>query len=222
MPALGTGDVDTPVRRAPASSDRFGYPRRAGSLLCSLLFHALIVALLVGQVSNASQDERETADPIVVDLSVPSVVESFPHEAELPPEVDTASAAPDDPMGDLGDARSAAPVEACTDEAPGQGPPVQTIAEWRRELQLHFARFRKFPAEALMNRLEGTTLVFVTVCRNGRVQQAHIIRSSGVDILDQASLQLVQSASPLPVLPDSHPGQSIDVVLPVEFSVARH
>lgn len=213
--------MDTTVRREPKSSDRFEAGRRAVSLLCAFLLHALFAVLLIAQVSKIPQDEEERAEPIVIDLSAPAPVDTVLREPERLPEADTTSATHDAPMEQVGDARSEAPIEACTDAPPGQGPVAQTIVEWRRQLQLHFARFKKFPAEALMNRLEGTSLVFVTVCRNGHVQQSRVIRSSGIESLDRASLQLVRRASPLPAVPYSHRGQSIDVVLPVEFSVAN-
>lgn len=221
MPVLGASDMDATVPRAPTSCDRFEHVRRAASQLGAFLLHALIVALLVGQASNAAQDESQTPGSIVIDLIVPTLVESVPQDDTLLPEVDTSGDKLDAPTDQLGDARPETRNDACSEERPSQGPWPQTMAEWRRQLQLHFARFKRFPAEALMNRVEGTSLVLVTVCRNGHVQQSRVIRSSGAEILDKASLELVQRAIPLPILPDSYREQSIDVVVPIEYSVMR-
>jgi periplasmic protein TonB len=57
--------------------------------------------------------------------------------------------------------------------------------------------------------------------RDGRVLAARIERASGVAILDQEGLDLLQRAQPLPPLPSDQPGESLELLVPVQFYLKR-
>ena len=57
--------------------------------------------------------------------------------------------------------------------------------------------------------------------RSGKVLSAKIDKPSGVDALDQEALALVQRAQPLPKPPAEFPGNPIELVVPVEFSLSN-
>lgn len=222
MSVLGTSNLSSLLRCATEPSSRLGYARWTGSLLCSLLGHAIMIALLVGDASNASPDGRQPLEPILIELPEIPLVVDVPEELAVIPEADHIGARFDEQVTKNDGSNQTQQAEACTGEASVQGTPtVSTLAEWGRLLHRHFASFKRFPTEALRNRLQGTSLVLLTICRDGHVQQSRIVQSSGVELLDQASLQLIRRAEPLPHLPDEHSGQSIDVIVPIEFSIAK-
>lgn len=66
----------------------------------------------------------------------------------------------------------------------------------------------------------GAYLRFTMDC-DGKVLTARIEQSSGYDLLDQETLALIQRAQPLPKPPPKAPGDSIELVVPIEFFIHR-
>ena len=62
------------------------------------------------------------------------------------------------------------------------------------------------------------TLSF-SVDRNGRVLARSITRSSGVAALDEEVMAMVQRAQPLPAFPPAMTQHSINLVVPIRFSL---
>ncbi|MFT4198477.1 MAG: energy transducer TonB [Pseudoxanthomonas sp.] len=58
-----------------------------------------------------------------------------------------------------------------------------------------------YPDEARRRRLSGQVVISVAVRRDGSVEQAQVIQSSGIPLLDSAALRIVQLAAPFPPLP---------------------
>ena len=56
--------------------------------------------------------------------------------------------------------------------------------------------------------------VDIVLARDGTVLDARIQRSSGFPLIDQAILDMVHSASPVPPLPAEHPGAQAQIGLP--------
>lgn len=58
-----------------------------------------------------------------------------------------------------------------------------------------------YPDEARRRRLSGQVVISVAVRRDGSVEQAQLIQSSGIPLLDSAALRIVALAAPFPPLP---------------------
>ena len=58
-----------------------------------------------------------------------------------------------------------------------------------------------YPDEARRRRLSGQVVISVAVRRNGSVERAEIVQSSGIALLDASALRIVQLAEPYPPLP---------------------
>ncbi|WP_408950820.1 energy transducer TonB [Lysobacter sp. Hz 25] len=58
-----------------------------------------------------------------------------------------------------------------------------------------------YPDEARRRRLAGQVVISVAVRRNGSVERADIIRSSGIALLDASALRIAKLAEPYPPLP---------------------
>ncbi|MBR2817045.1 MAG: energy transducer TonB, partial [Reyranella sp.] len=119
----------------------------------------------------------------------------------------------------------AAPEQAAAPAAPAPGaapqPPSPGLPNWKGLLLRHLERHKRYPSEAQRARQEGVTYVRFTMSRDGRVLAARIERASGVAALDQEGLELLQRAQPLPALPSDQPGESLEIVVPIQFFLRR-
>ena len=67
-----------------------------------------------------------------------------------------------------------------------------------------------YPDEARRRRLAGELVISVAIRRDGSVERADIIRSSGIRLLDDAALRIARLAEPYPPLPVTE--ENIDVL----------
>ena len=58
-----------------------------------------------------------------------------------------------------------------------------------------------YPDEARRRRLAGQVVISVAIRRNGTVERAEIVQSSGIALLDASALRIAQLAEPYPPLP---------------------
>ncbi len=58
-----------------------------------------------------------------------------------------------------------------------------------------------YPDEARRRRLSGELVISVAIRRDGSVEQAQVIQSSGIHLLDEAALRIARLAEPYPPLP---------------------
>ncbi len=65
----------------------------------------------------------------------------------------------------------------------------------------------------------GTVLVSFAMDRTGRVLSVQVVRSSGLPSLDEAAMQTVHRAEPLPELPPEIPGTRYTVSVPISFTL---
>jgi periplasmic protein TonB len=86
-------------------------------------------------------------------------------------------------------------------------------------LRRHLLKYKRTPPDAIARRQEGTVYVSIEIARDGTVLAATIQRSSGFPLLDQAILDMVRSASPVPPLPPEVPGAARKVGLDFKFTI---
>ena len=72
---------------------------------------------------------------------------------------------------------------------------------WHQLLRDRIERAKQYPPEARRQGMEGTTEVEFQVAKDGSVKEVMVVRSSGFPILDQASMETIRRAVPLPVIP---------------------
>lgn len=142
-----------------------------------------------------------------------------------PPEPKPVEKRPPKPPQPKVTAPQAAPERATAAAAPAPGatsePPSATLPTWKGLLLRHLERHKRYPSEAQRARQEGIAYVRFTMSRDGRVLAARIERASGVSSLDQEGLDLLRRAQPLPPLPSDQPGESLELVVPVQFFLRR-
>ena len=194
----------------------------------SAVLHGGAVAMLLATVNApGGAPSPETAQP-VIELELVSTLRSAPG-------MDAPSATVADGPGDAaspptpesaasGRTRSeelrVSPDTAPTSNAASSAvPDARVVSEYYRHLESHLARYHVYPG-ALASRPEGTVQIGLIVRRDGTVMDMWIQRSSGVAGLDQAALDTVKRAEPLPTLPSTLPG-AIDLIVPLNYAARR-
>lgn len=118
---------------------------------------------------------------------------------------------------------SADDVPATAAPALGVSPDRQSamLPTWKAQLLRHLEKHKRYPAEAQRNRIEGVSYVLFTMTRDGRVLNARVERSADNTALDREGLELLARAEPLPPMPQDQPGDTLRLVVPVQFFMRR-
>ena len=154
--------------------------------------------------------------PPVVYAAVPIVPEI---QLALPPAPGETIIVPPAPAASPPDA----PLVTAGPPAPPP-PPKPTLsasdqAAFAERLFAHLNRFKRYPEGAKLHHQEGIVSLHFTMDRNGRVLSFEIAKSSGSAALDAEARELIQRAQPLPALPTQFSRETLDLVMPVEFSL---
>lgn len=154
--------------------------------------------------------------PPPVELKPPPKPTPRPVEKPKPPEKKPPA---------LAAAPQATPDQAPRAAAPLQGaspaPPSAALPNWRSLLLRHLERHKRYPVEAQRQRQEGMVYVRFTLSRDGRVLASRMERPSGTASLDQEGLDLLQRAQPMPPFPPDQPGETMELIVPIQFSLRR-
>lgn len=103
--------------------------------------------------------------------------------------------------------------------SPAAAPPA--ASRYGAILLAWLERYRDYPRAARLRRQEGEVLLRLTIDRTGRLLGAEIARPSGFDLLDQAALETVRRATPMPAIPADEPGERLILLVPVLFALAK-
>ncbi len=112
------------------------------------------------------------------------------------------------------------PAASGPTNATGNDPKArQQEANYFAMVSAHLNRRKVYPPEARKARQQGVVTVRFTVDRAGNISNVSIKRSSGHEVLDQATLDLVRRVAPLPRFPSSIQRDSITLSLPIDYSL---
>ena len=104
--------------------------------------------------------------------------------------------------------------------APGDDPKAKREeADYYSLLSAHLNRKKRYPSEAKKARQQGVVTVRFTVHADGRISGSSIRTSSGHDLLDQATLDLMERVAPLPRFPRSMTRDRVTISLPIDYSL---
>lgn len=101
--------------------------------------------------------------------------------------------------------------------------PLQTagktsvVDDYLSRLVHHISQFYYYPTRARRLGQEGTPEVLFEFRRDGSLLVHSLRKTSGHDQLDQAALDMLARAAPLPAVPDTMTGNSFTYALPVSF-----
>ncbi|WP_395397939.1 energy transducer TonB [Novosphingobium sp. BL-8A] len=94
----------------------------------------------------------------------------------------------------------------------------ETRPDWEASVLAHLERFRRYPPRARAARQQGVAYVRFTMNRNGTVLASALVRKSGSFSLDQAALDTLRRAQPLPAIPADRP-DIVELTVPIQFDL---
>ncbi len=216
--------------------------RNPAAVAITIAIHIAIAALLFMNWRPISRLVLPTSAPLVVELqplAAPTPVrdvapgpEQVKHSRNAPqppkeilptPVIQTASerptivqtqqtVTPADPGPAI--AETTAPKSIAAPPAPRLS--SLTRPNWEALVLAHLERYRIYPPRAKAARQQGTVQVRFTLNRKGEALALTIVKGSGSFGLDQAALDTVRRAQPLPPVPETLP-DPIELIIPVEF-----
>lgn len=86
-------------------------------------------------------------------------------------------------------------------------------------LLAHLNAYKHYPYDARRRHEQGVVRLHFIMNRSGLVRSYEIVGSSGFPDLDEAARQLMRDAQPLPQVPPDYPGDILDLVVPIVFSL---
>lgn len=94
---------------------------------------------------------------------------------------------------------------------------TRATSNYKGKVAAKLRRAKRYPREARRQNLEGTVRVAFTIAANGSVSGIRVIRSSGHPVLDQAAVEMVQRAAPMPKFPSDIRAANMNLQVPVRF-----
>lgn len=205
-------------------------------LLCSCVSNAaLLGGILFGLLDTRPRavGARAVARPLIVELiplagkaegrsrqgspAAPAPPVAAPPEPRRAPGAQQIAFVPIRPatlMKEEGDALGAA---ASTSDSSAR---AAEFSAYQHRLYEAIARSSRYPAEARRAHLSGVTILAFTLDRAGNVVDSWIQKSSGSEMLDNAALEALERARPLPPLPAGYPAR-IDFVIELDLSILQ-
>jgi len=103
--------------------------------------------------------------------------------------------------------------------------PLQTAGQsadvnnYLSKLSRHLARFYEYPRRSRRLGQQGTPVIVFEFRRDGSLVDHTLRDSSGHSLLDEAALNMLSAAAPLPKVPADMRGNTFTYALPVRFSL---
>jgi protein TonB len=104
---------------------------------------------------------------------------------------------------------------------PPSPPPqaAQPPPDYLNRLVAHLNAYKNYPYDARIRHEQGTVRLHFRMDRSGHVLFYEVIGSSGSVSLDDEARAMIRRAQPLPSPPASFPGDALDLVVPLVFSL---
>jgi periplasmic protein TonB len=99
-------------------------------------------------------------------------------------------------------------------QLPADAAPNTAMLQFRDTLLRHIAKFQRYPRAAERQHLQGTVLAVFSIGRDGKLLGTWVKTSSGQAVLDQAAIDTILRAQPLPQIPPALPdSMKVEVAL---------
>lgn len=113
------------------------------------------------------------------------------------------------------------PIKETTAPVSKPAPPAPQMSSgkptWQGLVLGALDKVKRYPRDARFARQQGVPYIRFTMDRQGKVLSVTLAQSSGFRSLDQEALSLPKRAQPLPAPPNDVKGETIELVVPVEF-----
>ena len=139
--------------------------------------------------------------PIDVDLT-PTIDISAEDFSELP-EISLDVQNLNDSFDPLGESNSIFFGTGPTDESAKKKGSESVESNYLKRVSARIHRFKQYPREARIAKQEGTVVIQLTLDSDGTVKDRSLTSSSGIDLLDEAAMQIITKADPFPKFPSA-------------------
>ena len=95
----------------------------------------------------------------------------------------------------------------------------QPPPDYLGRLVAHLNAYKNYPYDARIRHEQGTVRLHFRMDRSGHVLFYEVIGSSGSASLDEEARAMIRRAQPLPSPPASFPGDDLDLIVPLVFSL---
>jgi len=239
-----TGDPG--LQQDEAVTERHGYRPSGGNRWVGIGGTGAIYAILLAGLFltiNQVMPVKPPSAPLVVDLlPLTSSPETPLEEKEAPTPVETKKTPPQPPkMRPI--ERTIVPISPVSAPQPiatprpvDPGPPEPETAApktvptppapqvssnapdtWEGRVLAQLNKHRRYPSMARSRRQQGVPYIRFVMDREGKVLSSRLERSSGFPDLDREAVALPKRSQPLPKPPAEKPGETLELVVPVEF-----
>ena len=163
---------------------------------------------------------KSAAAPAAVQPPAPT----SPESARQPSPIETSGPTADRAPPPTAAASSSADPSNGADEAPPALPApgserLELRAIYESRLLEWIAEHKRYPRRARRQGLEGVVEGTFSLDPRGRVVRSRVDRSSGHPILDEAVIETIERASPMPAPPPGYAASGLDFRIPVSFKL---
>ncbi|WP_084399857.1 TonB family protein [Henriciella aquimarina] len=178
---------------------------------------------------------RPKPEPVVEEIEPPVVEEAevvLPQEPEEAP-VKVEPAVPEEENSPVmepapqveqtrdtdAEAEAEPPQSADIDDRPpaSGAAAADARAAWQAAVLGHLERHKRYPYMAQRKREEGVVYVRFVMDRSGRIISRSLEQGVSSEALNEEATALLRRAEPLPVPPVEVPGETLELVLPIQF-----
>jgi len=171
----------------------------------------------IGDESSVVSVELSPVDSDIDQPEVAPVPDVQQKQIEQPPpDVSPAVVAPPEQK----------PVEKIEQQPPTPAMPARVKSgapriesSWQTGLVRHLQQYKRYPSGAQSRGEEGVVLLSFSVDRTGHVLAHQIVHGSGHPELDAEVMSMIERAEPLPPFPPSMTEPSLDLTVPIRFSL---
>ncbi len=178
------------------------------------------------QQSQAQPEpEPEPPKPVEKTVELPPEPQTEPLQAVLPPPKPIEKPVEkkhEQRRASLPSAPSTAENKAERAAAPAPGASSHNsnaVPNWKSALVARLERFKRYPPQAQTRGERGVAQLAFSIDRSGGVHDARIVRSSGSHLLDEATLDLLKRAAPLPPPPPEISRTQIAIQVPIRYDI---
>ncbi len=145
----------------------------------------------------------EPTELIPMDIDLTPTIDISPEDFLDLPEISLDVQNLNDSFDPLGDSNNIFFGTGPTDESASKKGTESVESNYLKRVSARIHRFKQYPREARIAKQEGTVVIQLTIDSAGRVQDKDITSSSGIDLLDEAALQIITKADPFPKFPSA-------------------
>ena len=109
------------------------------------------------------------------------------------------------------------PEAAPAPQAKTASTPANPERTWEVQVLERLEKFKRYPRRAQLRQQQGVVYLRFKIGRRGEVLSHELARPSGIDLLDEEAMTLVDRAGPFPPPPPELGKDSIELVVPVRF-----